>query len=143
MANITRIDPFRVSSFDPFDDVFKGFFRPVSLQGAQEIQIKMDIKEDDKSYTVNAEIPGVNKEDIFVTIDGNQVSVSAEVKQEKEVKEGEKVLRAERYYGKIARSFSVASDIDESAAQAKYSDGVLNLILPKKTSSASKKLTIN
>jgi len=143
MANITRIDPFQISSFDPFDDVFKGFFRPVSLHAPQEMQIKMDVKEDDKGYTVHAEIPGVKKEDISVNIDGNQVSVSAEVKQEKEVKEGEKLLRAERYYGKIARSFSVANDINENAAQAKYSDGVLELVLPKKAASSSRKLTIN
>jgi HSP20 family protein len=143
MANMTHFDPFQISALDPFDDVFKGFFRPVRIEGAPEMQIKMDVKEDSKGYTVHAEIPGVKKEDIHVTIDGNQVSISAEVKQEKEVKEGEKVLRSERYYGKVARSFSVAGDIDESASQAKYADGVLELVLPKKAVSSSKKLTIN
>ncbi|HQR50483.1 MAG TPA: Hsp20/alpha crystallin family protein [Methylophilaceae bacterium] len=143
MANVTRFDPFQISALDPFDDVFKGFFRPVRIEGAPDIQIKMDVKEDDKGYTVHAEIPGVKKEDIHVTIDGNQVSISAEAKQEKEVKEGEKVLRSERYYGKVARSFSVASDIDEAASQARYADGVLELALPKKTVASSKKLTIN
>jgi HSP20 family protein len=103
----------------------------------------MDVREDDKSYTVHAEIPGVKKEDIHVTIVGNQVSISAETRQEKEVKEGEKVLRSERYYGKVSRSFSVASDIDESASQAKYNDGVLELVLPKKAATASRRLTIN
>jgi HSP20 family protein len=143
MANITRFDPFQISGLDPLEDVFKGFFRPVRIEGAPEVQIRMDVKEDDKGYTVHAEIPGVKKEDIHVTIDGNQVSISAEAKQEKEVKEGEKVLRSERYYGKVARSFSVASDIDEAASKAKYADGVLELILPKKTAASSKKLTIN
>ena len=143
MANVTRFDPFKISALDPFDDVFKGFFRPVRIEGAPNVQIKMDVKEDDKGYTVHAEIPGVKKEDIHVTIDGNQVSISAETKQEKEVKEGEKVLRSERYYGKVARSFSVASDIDEATSQAKYADGVLELVLPKKTTATSKKLTIN
>lgn len=143
MANVTRFDPFQISALDPFDEVFKGFFRPVRIEGAPEVQIRMDVKENDKGYTVHAEIPGVKKEDIHVTIDGNQVSISAEVKQEKEVKEGEKVLRSERYYGKVARSFSVASDIDEATSQAKYADGVLELVLPKKAASASKKLTIN
>ncbi len=143
MANVTRFDPFQISALDPFDDVFRGFFRPVRVEGLPQVQIKVDVKEDDKSYTVHAEIPGVKKEDIHVTIDGNQVSISAEVKQEKEVKEGEKVLRSERYYGKVARSFSVASDIDESASQAKYTDGVLELVLPKKIAAASKRLTIS
>jgi HSP20 family protein len=92
---------------------------------------------------VHAEIPGVKKEDIHVTIDGSQVSISAETRQEKEIKEGEKVLRSERYYGKVSRSFSLASEIDEAAAQAKYSDGVLELSLPKKTAASSRKLTIN
>lgn len=143
MANVTRYDPFQISGFDPLEDVFKGFFRPVRIEGAPEVQIRMDVKEDDKGYTVHAEIPGVKKEDIHVTIDGNQVSISAEAKQEKEVKEGEKVLRSERYYGKVARSFSVASEIDESHSQAKYVDGVLELVLPKKTTTSSRKLKIN
>lgn len=143
MANITRFDPFQINALDPFDDVFKGFFRPVRTENQSPVQIKMDVKENDKSYTVHAEVPGIKKEDIHVTIEGNQVAISAEVKQEKEVKEGEKLLRSERYYGKVARSFSLANDIDEGAAQAKYSDGVLELVLPKKTSTSLKKLTIN
>jgi HSP20 family protein len=142
MANVTRFDPFQISALDPFDDVFKGFFRPVRVEGQPQIQIKMDVKEDDKGYTVHAEIPGVNKEDIHVTIDGNQVSISAETKQEKEVKEGEKVLRSERYYGKVARSFSLENEIDEASAQANYKDGVLELTLPKKAATSAKKLTI-
>lgn len=143
MANITRLDPFQISALDPFDDVFKGFFRPVRTESAPDVQIKMDVKEDDKAYTVHADIPGVKKEDIHVTIDGNLVSISAETKQEKEVKEGEKLLRSERYYGKTSRSFSLASEIDEGASQAKYSDGVLELTLPKKAATSAKKLSIN
>lgn len=143
MANVTRYDPFRISGFDPFEDVFKGFFRPARLEMQPEMQIKMDVHEDDKTYTVHAEIPGVKKEDIQVTIDGNQVSISAESKQEKEVKEGSKVLHAERYYGKIARTFSLASEIDESASQARYRDGVLELTLPKKVTAAAKQLAIH
>jgi HSP20 family protein len=144
MANLTRFDPFQVTALDPFEDVFKGFFRPARhLEEQHPLQLKMDIREDDKNYTVHAEIPGVKKEDIQVTIDGNQVSISAEVKQEKEVKEGEKLLHSERYYGTITRSFALSSDIDDSASQAKYHDGVLELVLPKKATSTSKKLTIS
>jgi HSP20 family protein len=142
MANITRYDPFDVA-FEPFDDLFRGFLRPVRIEGMpQPMQIKMDIKENEKDYTVHAEIPGVNKDDIHVTIDGNQVSISAEVKKEKEEKEGGKVLRSERYYGKVFRSFSLAHDIDDAKAKAKYSDGVLELTLPKKAGAAAKKLAI-
>lgn len=142
MAHVTRFDPFQITSLDPFDDVFKGFFRPVRLEGQPQMQIKMDVKEDDKSYTVHAEIPGVSKDDIHVTIEGNQVSISAETRQEKEVKEGEKVLRSERYYGKVSRSFALESDLDEDNAQASYKDGVLELVLPKKAASSSRRLTI-
>lgn len=139
MTNILRYNP----ADDAFDDLFRGFFmRPVRLEGQQEVQIKMDVAEDDKTYTVHAEIPGVKKEDIHVTIDGNQVAVSAEVKNEKEVKEGGKVLRSERYYGKVSRAFTLGQDVDEAAAQAKYNNGVLELTLPKKSVAASRKLTI-
>lgn len=144
MANVTRFDPFQLStSFDPLEDVFKGFFRPLHMEPAPEAQIKMDVTENDDTYLVHAEIPGVKKEDITVTIDGNQVSISTETKQEKDVKEGSKLVHSERYYGKIARRFSLASEIDEGAAEAKYSDGVLELTLPKKAASSAKRLDIH
>ena len=146
MANLTRYDPFNLARLDPFgdiDDLFKGFFvRPVAFEGQQQMQIKMDLKEDDNGYTVHADIPGVKKEDIHVSIEGNQVSISAESKTEKEEKKGEKVLRSERYYGKVARSFTLTHEVDEAKAQAKYSDGVLELTLPKKATTAAKKLAI-
>lgn len=147
MANITRYDPFGLARIDPFadiDDMFKGFFmRPVLFEGKPQMEIKMDLKEDDKAYTVHAEIPGMKKEDIQVSIDGNRVSISAETKTEKEEKKGEKVLRSERYYGKVARSFTLANEVDEAKAKAKYADGVLELTLPKKEGAATtKKLAI-
>lgn len=138
MANITRYDP-----FGDLDDFFKGFFvRPVAFEGEKAMQIKVDVKENDDGYTVHADIPGVKKEDIHVTVEGNMVSISAETKSEKEEKKGEKVIRSERYVGKVSRSFSLGSDIDEAKAQAKYTDGVLELTLPKKATSASKKLAV-
>ena len=142
MADIKRYDPFDLT-IEPFDDLFRGFFRPVRFEGQpQQMSIKMDVKEDDKGYTVHAEIPGVKKDDIHVTIEGNQVSISAEVKKEKEEKEGEKVLRSERYFGKVYRSFTLGSEVEEGKAVAKYTDGVLDLTLPKKAASSARKLTI-
>lgn len=139
MSNLIRFNP----ADDAFDDLFRGFFmRPIRLESGQEMQIKMDIKEGDKAYTVRAEIPGVKKDDIHVTIDGNQVAISAEVKNEKEVKEGEKVLRSERYYGKVSRAFTLGSDVDEATAQARYDNGVLELTLPKKATTQTKRLKI-
>lgn len=144
MVNVTRFDPFQLSTgFDPLEDVFKGFFRPMRMETAPEVQIKMDVKEEDNAYTVHAEIPGVKKEDIQVTIDGNQVFISAETKQERDVKEGSKTVHSERYYGKVARRFSLASEIDESGAEAKYADGILELKLPKKAATSAKRLDIH
>lgn len=142
MANITRIDPFSVSGLDPFEDVFKGFFRPVNLDRSVQPQMKMDVQEDDTSYTVHAEIPGVDKENIQVTIDGDHISISAEVRRENEVKDGERVLRSERSYGKVSRSFVLENEVDEAKADAHYKDGVLQLVLPKKAATAARKLTI-
>ncbi len=148
MANITRFDPFNeLARLDPFgnmDDLFKGFtLRPVFRGLEAEPQIKVDVSEEDKSYLVKAEIPGVKKEDIHVSIDGNQVSISAEIKKEKEEKEGKRVIRSERYYGKVYRSFSLDQEVDQGGAQAKYSDGVLEVKLPKKPGSAAKQLTVS
>lgn len=128
---------------DSLDDLFRGFFmRPVRFAGQGEIQIKIDVAEDPNAYTVHAEVPGVKKEDIQVTVDGAQVSISAEVKSEKEVKEGNRVLRNERYFGSVSRSFTLGQDIDESAVSAKYVDGVLELVLPKRTVAKSKRIAI-
>jgi HSP20 family protein len=109
---------------------------------ANALQIRVDVEEKDKAYTVRADIPGVKKEDINVRIDGNIVQIDAETRQDKEIKEKGKLLRSERYYGSISRSFSLTQDIDEAKAIAKYEDGVLNLELPKKQTTASKRLTV-
>ena len=146
MANITRFDPFsELARFEPFsDDFFRGFALRPFFRGAEvEPQMRLDVKEDDKAYTVKAEIPGVKKEDIKVSVDGNLVSISAEVKQEKEEKEGKKVVRSERYYGAVSRSFTLAQDVDQGGAQAKYSDGVLELTLPKKAGGAKKTIAVS
>ena len=117
--------------------------QPGEGRAGEALEIRVDVKEADGAYTVQAEMPGVKKEDIHVQIDGNRVSISAEVKRESEKKEGERVLRTERYYGSVARTFSLGSEMDESKAIAKFDNGVLTLTLPKKTAPASKRLTIS
>ena len=139
MANIARFDPFSES----IDDMFRRVLRPVRWElDEQPLQIKLDVAENDKSYTVKAEVPGVKKEDINIQIDGNLVSISAESKREKDVKENGKVIRSERYYGSLSRSFTLASEVDQAGASAKYADGILELTLPKKATTAAKKLTV-
>jgi len=135
-----------VSRNSLFDELFKdfapGYFIKPLHGDAMPAQIKVDLKESDNGYTVNAEIPGVSKDEIHVGIDGNVVTLRAEVKQEDSKTEGEKVLRSERYYGAVSRSFQLPVDIDAAQARAKYESGVLTLSLPKKTGQSSKRLTV-
>jgi HSP20 family protein len=139
MASITRYNPFD----ETFDNLLKGFFvRPMAFENQAPTQIRMDVKEDDKAYVITAEVPGVKKDEINVSIDGNEVTISAEVKRNREDKQGEKVLRTERYYGKIYRSVVLPQDVDEAHAQAKYSDGVLELTLPKKEAVSARRVTV-
>ncbi|HWS13008.1 MAG TPA: Hsp20/alpha crystallin family protein, partial [Rhodocyclaceae bacterium] len=127
-----------------FDDFFRGFFvRPVEFGSAPEApQVKIDVKEQADSYVVHAELPGVKKEDIHVHIDGSMVSLTAERKVEKEVREGERVLRSERYFGKVSRSFQLGQEIDDGKATAKLTDGVLEITLPKKAAVSARRLVI-
>ena len=140
MSNITRRDP--------LDDFFRGFFvRPVEYGGgaaanAEAPQMRVDVKEQEDAYQVHAELPGIKKEDIHVHIDGPVVSISAERKQDKEVKEGERILRTERYFGQVSRSFQLGQDVDEGRATARFNDGVLELTLPKKVAPQAKRLVI-
>ncbi|HOE42527.1 MAG TPA: Hsp20/alpha crystallin family protein [Rhodoferax sp.] len=135
------------SSF--FDDLLRDFspaFYVRPLHGdplPTPAQIKVDVKENGDSYTVQAEIPGVPKDDIDISLDGNVVSLRAEVKQQDSTSQDDKVLRTERYYGSVSRSFQLPVDIDQAQARAKYDNGVLTLTLPKKTlPSGSQRLTI-
>jgi len=129
---------------DFFKDVAPGFYvRPLhgdSLPSPS--QIKIDVKETPSAYTVVAEVPGVAKEDLHVSLDGNVVSLRAEVRQHDQQKDGEKVLRSERYFGQVARSFALPADVDASQAKAKYDNGVLTLTLPKKQASNAQRLHI-
>ena len=129
---------------DFFRDVAPGFYvKPLHGDDLpQPSQIKVDVKESDKAYTVQAEVPGVSKEDIHVSLDGNVVTLRAEIKQQDSQAKDEKVLRTERYYGAVARSFQLPQEIDQAQSKAKYENGVLVLTLPKKTGGGSQRLSI-
>jgi HSP20 family protein len=135
----------RGSLFDDFfKDIAPGFYvRPLHGDSLPSPgQIKVDVKETDGAYTVLAEVPGVAKEDIHVSLEGNVVSLRAEVRQHDEKREGEKVLRSERYYGSVARSFQLPADVDAAQAKAKYDNGVLTLTLPKLANKTAQRLNI-
>jgi HSP20 family protein len=138
MADITRYDPFR-----ELDDMMRGLvFRPIRITEPRIEQIKVDATEDDKSYRISAEIPGVRKEDIKVSVVDNEVTLSAEVKSQTEKKEGERVVHSERSYGAVTRSFTLPQSVDGESAQAKYENGVLTLTLPKRSDSRSRKIVV-
>ena len=142
MSNLRVFDPL---FNDTFDSAMRRFFAPATFEASDMPALKMrvDVTESDGAYKVKADIPGVKKEDINVRIDGNVVQIDAEAKREKEEKgNGDKVLRSERYFGAVSRTFSLADDIDEDKVEAKYADGVLSLTLPKKAAVASKKIAV-
>jgi HSP20 family protein len=145
----------KVSIYDPFADVFPTLFRSLLAEGGepqqrgaaqggntQAVPMRVDVSEADGAYTVRADLPGVPKESIHVDIDGNRVTIRAEVKRESEQKDGERVLRSERYYGAFARSFALTDEIDDERAVAKFENGVLELTLPKKAVAGARRLSI-
>ena len=140
-----------VQLYDPFagaglDHLLRGLCKPVRTAGDAAIAIKVDVTETDNAYVVHAEIPGVNRDDIQVTIEGSQVTIAAEVKRQAksatDPKNGERVLRSERHHGASRRSFVLPVELDEAASEAKYQNGVLELKLAKKPALAGRKLTI-
>jgi HSP20 family protein len=131
---------------DRLDDLFPEFFRrlarPLELPEDAPASIRIDVTENDKDYQVRAEIPGAKKEDIRVTVDGNFVSVSAEVKREKEEKSKGRVLTKETYVGSSSRGFSLPHEIDDKAVSAKLEDGILKLTLPKRSNTGARPIAI-
>ncbi|MCM2251323.1 MAG: Hsp20 family protein, partial [Ramlibacter sp.] len=106
MSNLRLLDPV---FNDNFDSALRRFFAPVAFDGdTPELKMRIDVSEKPDAYQVKADIPGVKKEDINVRIDGNVIQIDAEVRREKETKgDGDKVLRSERYYGTVSRTFSL------------------------------------
>jgi len=141
MNALTRFERFD----DMFPELFRRFMQPMALNVEPMGEIRLDIDENDKSYTVRAELPGVKKEDLRVEVDGNQVSISAEVRKDYEQKDkagtGRTLVR-ETYRGSASRSFTLAHDVDESGVVAKLEDGMLTLTLPKREGTRSRRVAI-
>lgn len=139
MSNLRLLDP----AFGDFDTALRRFFgNPLGEREQPPLQMRIDVAERPEAYTVRADIPGVKKEDIQVHVDGNVVRIEAEVRAEKEQREGDRLLRSERYVGTLARAFSLAQDVDDTRVQARYADGVLSLELPKKATPAARRITV-
>ena len=143
----TRWNPLRqMTRFDPlsdFDDLFRGLTtRPISREFEKAMEMRLDVIEDDKVYRIKVDMPGVKKDDIDVSVEGNQVTINAEIKREK-TEENQRELYSERYSGKTYRSFSLPLEVDSTKSEAKYDGGVLMLTLPKKSGSVSKHLAVH
>jgi HSP20 family protein len=140
MSNLTRFDPFN----DIVDDLFKGFLvRPMYTEGREtKPRLVVDVAEKNGAYLVSAALPGVKKEDIQITIDGAQVTLSADLKRARELAQDERVLHTERVFGKVTRSFTLPQELDEAKAEATFRDGVLELTLPKKEAAQRKQIVV-
>ena len=149
MATMTRWNPLRaVSRMDPlanFEDMFRDLgTRPLWRElEATTPDMRIDVTENDKAFLVNAEMPGIDKNDIAISVEGNQVSISAEVKRESKKKDNEMDVYTERYYGKVFRSFSLPTEIESTKADAHYDNGILHLTLPKKHNGSSRKIVVS
>lgn len=147
MTSLTRWNPFRpLQRFDPVNDI-EDLFRNLSLRPMLRDfepapEIRMNVDEDEKAYVVSADIPGVNKDDIDVSVEGNQVTIQAEVKRD-ETRKSAKEIHSERFVGRSYRAFTLPQDIDSAKCEAKYDNGVLTLTLPKKSNGQSKRLPIH
>jgi len=132
-----------VVRYTPLDDFLRSVMvKPLSEAKDHALSMAIDVRENEHAYLISADIPGSKKEDIQVNINGTHVSICVERKNEKSVNENEHVLRSERSFGKFSRAFEMAHEIDESQANARYTDGVLELVLPKKIMSGATRLTI-
>ena len=145
-SNLTRFDPFNdVTRLDPFrrmEDLMREFSLSPMLRGVEsERQIRVDVTETDQAYLVKADMPGIKKDDIRISVEGNMVTISATMQEEKQETTAGTVY-SERYSGALYRSFSLPQDIDDANTEARYQDGVLNLTLPKKPGTARKQITI-
>jgi HSP20 family protein len=141
MSNLTLLDPVFGNDFEA---ALRRFLSPAAFESEPApLKMRIDVTENEKAFNVKADMPGVKKEDISIKVDGNVVSIEAEAKSEKETKgNGDKILRSERHYGSISRTFRLGQDLDDTKVQAKYADGVLTLELPKKAPSPASKIVI-
>ena len=141
MNELRLFDPF---AMEPFEDALRTFSRPWRMEAQEPApRIRLDLSESDGVYSVKAEIPGVRKEDIDVRIEGNLVTISTEIKREKEARDNGRTLRSERHFGYASRAFTLATPVDEAKADARYENGILELRLPKKSAASTARLAIH
>ena len=131
---------------DELDNLLEGFFRPLRRRSESSAAAgavpAMDVTERENEYVIRMDMPGVNREDIDITLAEGVLTVSGEVKRQHEEKAGDRLIREERCYGKLSRSVRLGSHIDDKKVSASYKDGVLELTLPKAEEMKPKKITV-
>ncbi len=128
------------------ESMFQDFFAPLAA-GQQwgsdsALAPRLDVRETEKTFEIQAELPGVEKEDVKVSVDGQRITIEAECSKANERREGETVVYAERTASRFMRSFALPTEVDDTAAQARLENGVLQLSLPKKQGTEARRLTI-
>ena len=147
MNTLARLNPFR-SIPDPLAEI-NNYFSSVGLaqhptwREFEASRIRIDVTEDANSYRIDAEVPGVDKKDIELSVENNVVSIGAELKSASEEKPGETTLCAERVYGKTCRIVTLPGSVDDALVEAHYEKGVLTVVLPKKASIHIKRVAIS
>jgi HSP20 family protein len=117
------------------------FIKPLHGESLRS-DFSVDVREKNGSYLVHAELPGVNKEDVDVSIDGDCFTISAEIEQIDQKSEDEKIVQSERYCGSVSRTIRLPMAIDRAASSAHFENGILELVLSKEKKKAGKNLEI-
>ena len=129
------------------ESMFEDFFAPMALNAGRRLDEgtgvpRLDLVETDQAYELQAEMPGVEKDDVKVAIDRQRVTIEGECRKANERREGENVVYSERSARRFMRSFTLPSEVDDAAAQAKLENGVLHLTLPKKQGGTVRRIDI-
>lgn len=128
------------------ETMFEDFFAPMALAGSRLDDgasiPRLDLRETEQAYEIQAEMPGVEKDDLKVAVDHQRITIEGECRKANERREGENVVYSERSARKFMRSFTLPSEVDEAAAQAKLDNGVLHLTLPKKQGGAARRIDV-
>ena len=157
--NLSRRNPSPLSAYRPraiedqfgrlvesmFEDMFApyaqgGALGPLGGEGASAP--RLNVKETDNAFEVEAELPGIRKEDVNVAIDQQRVTIEAQEQRDDTQRQGENLVYAERSVRRFSRSFTLPSEVDENGAEARLEHGILHLTLPKKQGGGATRLTI-
>ncbi|MBN2536939.1 Hsp20/alpha crystallin family protein [candidate division WOR-3 bacterium] len=142
--NLVRWDPFRemASLREEMDRVFDSLYGRYPRERAEiSWAPPLDIEETENEITVRAEIPGMKKEDIKISLTGDTLSISGERRHETEQR-GKTYHRIERAYGRFMRTLVLPNDVQADKVKAAYSDGILELTMPKSEKAKAREISI-